>query len=224
VVDEAIYAIKPDSTQDIVNFFFGRGDGNSVFTSSSLEYYFSGEAGKRRMRLAQLRPASHLAQLKPDRLVKPKVRKLFPDIGALRAHVLSIPQFSESANLVARAAASSEPVNPLPMLVEVWHRLYAGAGNNWSGAARPSFASFRSAQARLRGERSRPVASTRSSADAPCSAPVCSRASGVVVSSEGEGASECWIGMMSPCSTGPPTTMHSPRSARTPHGVPSLEP
>ena len=63
------------------------------------------------------------------------VRKLFPDIDALRAHVLSIPQFSESGNLVARAAASSEPVNPLPMLVEVWHRLYAGAGNNWSGAA-----------------------------------------------------------------------------------------
>ncbi len=63
-----------------------------------------------------------------------QVRKWFPDIDDLRAHVLSIPQFSESADLVARAAASPEPVNPLPMLVEVWHRLYAGAANNWSGA------------------------------------------------------------------------------------------
>ena len=31
------------------------------------------------MRLAELRPASHLAQLKPERLVQPKVRKAFPD-------------------------------------------------------------------------------------------------------------------------------------------------
>lgn len=78
VVDEAIYAIRPDTMQDMVSFFFGH-EYNSVFTSNSLDYYFNGEAGKRRMQLAGLRPASKLAQLKPERLVKPKTRKLFPD-------------------------------------------------------------------------------------------------------------------------------------------------
>ncbi len=78
VVDEAIYAIRRDRTPDILSFFFGN-EWNTVFTESSLNYYFSGEAGKRRMQLAGLRPPSRLAQLKPERLVQPKVRKAFPD-------------------------------------------------------------------------------------------------------------------------------------------------
>jgi alpha-2-macroglobulin len=78
VVDEAIYGIRPDTTQNILSFFFDH-DYNRVFTGSSLEYFFSGEAGKRRMRLAELRAPSHLAQLKPERLALPKVRKAFPD-------------------------------------------------------------------------------------------------------------------------------------------------
>jgi uncharacterized protein YfaS (alpha-2-macroglobulin family) len=78
VVDEAIYAIKKDRTPDILNFFYGR-VWNTVNTSDSLSYYFHGEAGKRRMQLAALRPMSKLAQLKPERLAEAKVRKLFPD-------------------------------------------------------------------------------------------------------------------------------------------------
>ncbi len=78
VVDEAIYAIRPDRTPGILNFFFGH-DYNSVFTENSLTYFFNGEAGKRRMRLAELRRHAKLAQLKPERLVQPKIRKLFPD-------------------------------------------------------------------------------------------------------------------------------------------------
>jgi uncharacterized protein YfaS (alpha-2-macroglobulin family) len=78
VVDEAIYGVRPDATQNILNFFFGH-DYNRVYTQSSLEYSFYGEAGKRRMQLADLRPRSRLAQLKPERLVQPKVRKAFPD-------------------------------------------------------------------------------------------------------------------------------------------------
>jgi uncharacterized protein YfaS (alpha-2-macroglobulin family) len=78
VVDEAIYAIRRDTTEDIVTFFFGT-EWNRVGTQSSLEYYFTGEAGKRRMRLAELREPSRLAQLKPERLVQPKIRKVFPD-------------------------------------------------------------------------------------------------------------------------------------------------
>jgi len=78
VVDEAIYAIRPDDTPNIVNAFFGR-EWNRVFNTISLDYWFQGEAGKRRMRLAELRPPSRLAQLKPERLVQPKIRKVFPD-------------------------------------------------------------------------------------------------------------------------------------------------
>jgi len=78
VVDEAIYAIRHDETPDILNFFYGR-EYDSVVTQSSLDYYFSGEAGTRRMQLASLRAAGKLAQLKPEQLVKPKIRKIFPD-------------------------------------------------------------------------------------------------------------------------------------------------
>lgn len=78
VVDEAIYAIRPENLTDIVNFFYGR-EWNSVSTDNSLTYFFSGEAGTRRMRLAELRPQSQLAQLKPERLIQPKIRKAFPD-------------------------------------------------------------------------------------------------------------------------------------------------
>ncbi len=50
-----------------------------VSTESSLTYYFSGQAGKRAMQLANVRPSKALAQLKPERLVQPKIRKAFPD-------------------------------------------------------------------------------------------------------------------------------------------------
>ena len=86
VVDEAIYAIRPDTTEDIVSSFFGR-EWNHIYTTTSLEYWFEGNAGKRRMRLAELRPPSRLAQLKPERLVEPKVRKAFPDTAFWAADV-----------------------------------------------------------------------------------------------------------------------------------------
>jgi len=78
VVDEAIYAIRHDTLQDPLSFFFGH-EWDSVYTVNSLNFYFNGEAGKRRMRLAQMRPPSRLAQLKPERLAQPKIRKAFPD-------------------------------------------------------------------------------------------------------------------------------------------------
>jgi hypothetical protein len=86
VVDEAIYGVRPDTTPDILKFFFDR-EWNRVSTDNSLEYFFNGEAGKRRMRLAELRPASRLAQLKPERLVQPKIRKAFPDTAFWAADV-----------------------------------------------------------------------------------------------------------------------------------------
>ena len=88
VVDEAIYGIRKDSTPDILSFFFQR-QWNRVFTADSLSYYFNGESGRRRMQLAELRPASRLAQLKPERLVQPKVRKAFPDTAFWAADVVT---------------------------------------------------------------------------------------------------------------------------------------
>ncbi|MGA3209704.1 MAG: MG2 domain-containing protein [Terriglobales bacterium] len=78
VVDEAIYAIQPESAQDIMRFYWGRA-WNRVMTETSLTYWFQGAAGKRKMELTGVRPTRSLAQLKPERLVEPKIRKAFPD-------------------------------------------------------------------------------------------------------------------------------------------------
>jgi uncharacterized protein YfaS (alpha-2-macroglobulin family) len=51
VVDEAIYAIEPETMGSIVNAFYGT-IYSKVTTDSSLSYYFSGQAGKRAMQLA----------------------------------------------------------------------------------------------------------------------------------------------------------------------------
>jgi uncharacterized protein YfaS (alpha-2-macroglobulin family) len=86
VVDEAIYAIKPESVGSIVNAFYGRVY-SKVTTDTSLTYYFSGQAGKRAMQLANVRPSKAMAQLKPERLVQPKVRKAFPDTAYWMADI-----------------------------------------------------------------------------------------------------------------------------------------
>ena len=78
VVDEAIYAVRNETVPEISQFFYGR-IYNRVHTDSSLSYYFSGEAGRRRMELAGRRRGRPLAQLKPERFLMPKVRKAFPD-------------------------------------------------------------------------------------------------------------------------------------------------
>jgi uncharacterized protein YfaS (alpha-2-macroglobulin family) len=91
VVDEAIYAVQPEVVRDILKFFYGQAY-NRVDTDSSLSYYFQGVAGKRAMALArlmgggglatsaaQVSASPDLAQLKPERLVEPRVRKAFPD-------------------------------------------------------------------------------------------------------------------------------------------------
>jgi uncharacterized protein YfaS (alpha-2-macroglobulin family) len=86
VVDEAIYAIKPETVGSIVNAFYGRVY-SRVTTETSLTYYFSGQAGKRAMQLATVRSSKAMAQLKPERLVQPKIRKAFPDTAYWMADV-----------------------------------------------------------------------------------------------------------------------------------------
>ncbi|HVP55764.1 MAG TPA: alpha-2-macroglobulin family protein [Candidatus Eisenbacteria bacterium] len=78
VVDEAIYAIQPETVGGILSAFYGTVY-SKVSTDSSLSYYFSGQAGKRALPLANVGPSRGLAQLKPERLVQPKIRKAFPD-------------------------------------------------------------------------------------------------------------------------------------------------
>jgi hypothetical protein len=80
VVDEAIYSIYPDSTTDIHGFFYADVY-DHVTTDSSLNFYFSGEAGKKQMFLAYRAQngTRALAQLKPEIPVQPKIRKVFPD-------------------------------------------------------------------------------------------------------------------------------------------------
>ena len=80
VVDEAIYSLYPDISGDIIGVLYPlRSIQASIDTS--LDYYFSGEAGDKSpmlaMREARYRP--QLAQVKPGNEAKPRVRKAFPD-------------------------------------------------------------------------------------------------------------------------------------------------
>jgi len=80
VVDEAIYSLYPDSSGDMVRSLYPQRYVESQI-DSSLDYYFSGEAGTKSpmlaMRNARYRP--QLAQVKPGNEAKPRIRKAFPD-------------------------------------------------------------------------------------------------------------------------------------------------
>jgi alpha-2-macroglobulin len=117
VVDEAIYAIRPDEMPDILDYFYGR-TYNSVYTDNSLTYYFNGEAGTRRMRLAELRHPSQLAQLKPERLVRPKVRKAFPDTAFW------------AADITTDGTGHAEVKVPFPDSLTTWRATARGVAPN----------------------------------------------------------------------------------------------
>lgn len=80
VVDEAIYSLYPDSSGDMISRLYPQRYATSQ-VDSSLDFYFSGEAGEKSpmlaMRNARYRP--QLAQVKPGNEAKPRVRKAFPD-------------------------------------------------------------------------------------------------------------------------------------------------
>ena len=79
VVDEAIYAVRPDSVQPPEKVFYAR-EWDRVFTQFSTTYWFTGYSGRHNMELSQLRAPTRLADFKnPNQMVQPKVRKLFPD-------------------------------------------------------------------------------------------------------------------------------------------------
>lgn len=80
VVDEAIYSLYPDSSGDMVQRLYPQRYVESQI-DSSLDFYFSGEAGTKSpmlaLRDARFRP--HLAQVKPGNEAKPRIRRAFPD-------------------------------------------------------------------------------------------------------------------------------------------------
>jgi hypothetical protein len=80
VVDEAIYSLYPDSSGDMVRALYPQRYVESQI-DSSLDYYFSGEAGTKSPLLALRNARYHpqLAQVKPGNEAKPRVRKAFPD-------------------------------------------------------------------------------------------------------------------------------------------------
>ncbi|HYH86916.1 MAG TPA: alpha-2-macroglobulin family protein, partial [Pyrinomonadaceae bacterium] len=79
VVDESIYSISPESVGDIRRNFYGERY-NQVNTSFSVNYYFSGYAGKKVVQLAANKRARQLADFKNEgNLVNPQVRRIFKD-------------------------------------------------------------------------------------------------------------------------------------------------
>lgn len=91
VVDDAIYAVEPDTSGDIVRAFYGTRE-SQVQTQTSFEFFFHGEAGKRPIELAKGRgfgAGRHhdLAQVKATEFVQPKIRKAFPDTAFWQAAV-----------------------------------------------------------------------------------------------------------------------------------------
>lgn len=82
VVDEAVFAVKPDETPDPVRFFYRR-EYSRVSTSFSREYSFIGYSGPDGLTLARRNSARRrplaLADFKGDKEARPHVRKEFPD-------------------------------------------------------------------------------------------------------------------------------------------------
>ncbi|HEY0795308.1 MAG TPA: MG2 domain-containing protein [Acidisarcina sp.] len=80
VVDEAIYSLYPDISGDMVKVLYPQRSVEAA-VDSSLEYYFSGEAGDKSplLTMRQARYHPQLAQVKPGNEAKPRVRKAFPD-------------------------------------------------------------------------------------------------------------------------------------------------
>ena len=85
VVDESIYSVAPESVEDIRRVFYGQRY-NQVQTSFSINYHFTGYAGKKPIELAQNKKAYQLADFKNEgELVNPLIRKIFKDTAFWQA-------------------------------------------------------------------------------------------------------------------------------------------
>lgn len=78
VVDEAVFAVKAETTPDPLRFFY-RLDYSRVNTTFSRTYTFIGYSGAQQLQLAQRRRPFQLADFKREGPPRPHVRKDFPD-------------------------------------------------------------------------------------------------------------------------------------------------
>jgi len=93
-VDEALYSVRPDETENIVAYFYPKREVD-LSPQTSFDFFFSGEAGTKSPLLALLANGVYhprLAQVKPGSdLVVPKVRKAFPDTAYWNPNVHTGP-------------------------------------------------------------------------------------------------------------------------------------
>lgn len=94
-VDEALYAVRPDTSGDIVSDFYPKRY-SYLNPETSFEFYFHGEAGAKSPLLARLNSDGlfhpRMAQVKPGSdLVVPKIRKAFPDTAYWNPNVRTGP-------------------------------------------------------------------------------------------------------------------------------------
>lgn len=96
VVDESIYQISFESVSDIRRYFYDR-RGNSVQTTFSVNYYFSGYAGDKKIDLASKKRPRQLADFKNDATVDPLVRKIFKDTAFWQPALVTGPDGKATA-------------------------------------------------------------------------------------------------------------------------------
>jgi len=93
-VDEALYSVRPDTSGDMVSFFYPKRYAY-LMPQTSFDFFFSGQAGKKSPLLAELAAGMfhpRMAQVKPGSdLVVPKVRKAFPDTAYWNPNVRTGP-------------------------------------------------------------------------------------------------------------------------------------
>jgi len=89
VVDEAIYSVQPETVGDIRRGFYSQRY-NEVNTTFSVNYNFTGYAGKKTVQLAQNRRAHQLADFKNEAdFVQPLIRKIFKDTAYWQPAVIT---------------------------------------------------------------------------------------------------------------------------------------
>lgn len=97
VVDESIYQIASEQVGDIRRDFYGRRY-NTVQTTHSLDYYFTGYAGKKVVQLAAHKKSRQFADLKNEaETVNPLIRKVFKDTAFWQPALVTGPDGKATA-------------------------------------------------------------------------------------------------------------------------------
>jgi hypothetical protein len=98
VIDEAVYGVKADPTEDPVRVFYRRFYSN-VRTEFSRNYSFIGYSGTQQLLLAQRHRPMALADFKSDRPSAQQVRKEFPDAIYWNGNIVTGPDGTARAQV-----------------------------------------------------------------------------------------------------------------------------